>query len=166
MGQKLQYETPDEMQAIIYLYFEDCKKNRDFLKAKPEKVDPEKEGAEVKSPVKPDTITDDLHPSISGLGVVLGLSRQGLINYEGRDEYVDTVRQAKSGIEAYNEQGLQQNVHGIIFNLKNNFNWKDRQEFEHSGDIGSNGGVCRLSEILQGFIETRQNDNDEGTVQE
>ena len=42
------------------------------------------------------------------------------------------------------------------------FNWKDKQELEHSGDIGNNGGVCRASEILQGFIESRQDNVDEG----
>jgi len=152
MGRRAKYTNPDDMQALIYLYLEDCKKNREALKT----------GIEIIR----DTITNDLHPSVLGLCLALDLSRKVLIEYEHKDEFRDTVERAKLEIEAYNVQRLYDGqVAGVKFVLTNGFNWKERQEIEHSGDIGNNGGVCRASEILQGFIQSRQNDTDEGTVQ-
>lgn len=131
MGQRLQYATPGEMQAVIYEYFK-----------------------------------DNNTPTITGLARALDLTRQGLINYEGREEFADTVRQAKSQVEEILEKGLYGNVAGLMFNLKNNFNWKDKQEIEHSGDIGDNGGICRASEILSEFRGTGQDDPVPGDVPE
>ncbi len=151
MSRPLQYKNPEEMQALIHIYFEDCRKNREA----------EKNGWRDGK----DAITPDLHPTVTGLALVLDLTRQGLINYEGRREFADTVSEAKTRIEAYNEQGLHQSVNGIIFNLKNNFEWRDKQEIEHSGNLSNNGGVCRASEILNEFRSGRQGDSDEGDVQ-
>lgn len=152
MGRPAKYTNPDDMQALIHLYFLDCKKNREAEKD---------DLGEVK-----DVITPDLHPTVTGLALVLDLTRQGLINYEGKEEFIDTVRKAKTRIEAYNEQGLLQSVNGVIFNLKNNFNWKDKQEIEHSGDMPNNGGICRASEILREFRGSRQGDSVQGDVQD
>ena len=132
MGAPLKYSNPDDMQALIHIYFVDCKKNREA----------EKKGwGEVK-----DSITEDLHPTITGLSLALGMDRRSLINYEEKDEYFPTVREAKSRIEAYNEQGLQQSVPGIMFNLKNNFNWKDKTEVEQSGEL-------KITEIKRTIVE-------------
>ena len=67
-------------------------------------------------------------PTISGLALWLGTNRQTLINYGEREEFFDTIKKAKATIEAFNEQMLfsGKNVTGVIFNLKNNFRWKDR----------------------------------------
>jgi len=152
MGRRAEYSNPDDMQAIIYLYFEGCKSNG---------------GDRGKAGWKLSEITDDIHPSIIGLCVALQLSYQGLSNYGEKDEFVATVEQAKQVIESYNVQRLYDSqVAGVKFVLINGFKWKDKQELEHSGDIGNNGGVCRATEILQGFIESRQNDVDEGTGKE
>ena len=153
MGDRPKYTNPDDMQALIHLYFVDCKKN----------FEADKNGwGEPK-----DTITEDLFPNVTGLALALDMTREGLINYEAKDEFTDTVKRAKQRVESYTVQRLfMNNPTGSIFNLKNNFNWKDKQEVEHSGDIGNNGGICRASEILEGFRSKGQNDPDEGTVQE
>jgi len=78
---------------------------------------------------------DNTRPTITGLARALDLTRQGLINYEGKPEFADTVRQAKSQVEEILEQGLYGNVAGLMFNLKNNFNWKDKQEIDTSGSV-------------------------------
>lgn len=69
-------------------------------------------------------------PTISGLALWLGTNRQTLINYEEREEFFDTIKRAKATIEAFNEQMLfsGKNVTGVIFNLKNNFRWRDEVE--------------------------------------
>lgn len=79
---------------------------------------------------------DNTRPTITGLAAALDLTRQGLINYEGREEFFDTVRQAKIQVEEILEQGLYGNVAGLMFNLKNNFGWKDKSETEVSGPDG------------------------------
>ena len=78
---------------------------------------------------------DDEHiykrpPTVSGLAVFLDTSRETLMNYEARDEYFDAIKKAKERIHAFNEEQLYRNtqVTGVIFNLKNNFGWKDRNE--------------------------------------
>ena len=118
------YKTPGEMQAVIDQYFDDCLYNR--------RCAADSDAYEKNRT----TVTDDCHPTISGLAVTLGMSRMALLNYESREEFIDTVKKAKSRVEAYVEQRLfyGQPV-GCIFNLKNNFGWKDKTEQELSGSL-------------------------------
>lgn len=123
MARPVKYSNPDEMQTIIDQYFEDCVYNR-------------AESLGVKSDVPRETITDDLHPTISGLALVLDLVRQSLINYEGKPEFLDTIKKAKARVEGYVEQRLfYQNPAGCIFNLKNNFGWKDQQDHKIQAEV-------------------------------
>lgn len=128
-GRPMMYDTAEEMQRLIDLYFLACKAhqsdNADYLV-----------GLSVDELLIINDI-DDVFPTVSGLGYVLGLSRQGLLNYEGREEFVDTIKRAKQRIEASLEQRLAgQSPAGTIFNLKNNFGWKDQQQQEISGPNG------------------------------
>jgi len=73
--------------------------------------------------------------TVTGLAISLGLSsRQSLLNYQGRAEYVDAVKKAKlrcehfAEIQAHNAK----NPAGPIFCLKN-FGWSDKQEHTLSG---------------------------------
>lgn len=75
-------------------------------------------------------------PTITGLALALGMSRQALLDYSEKDEFVDTVKKAKARVEEFVENRLYDpNATGCIFNLKNNFGWKDKSETEHSGGI-------------------------------
>ena len=76
--------------------------------------------------------------TITGLARALGLnSRQALLNYEGKPAFLDTVKKAKLRCQEYSEECLYTNrqVAGVIFNLKNNYGWVDKQEVEHSGSL-------------------------------
>lgn len=70
--------------------------------------------------------------TISGLAVALDTSRQTLINYEDKEQYFDTIKRAKQKIEAYAEELLCKggNAAGVIFSLKNNYKWVDKQEIQ------------------------------------
>ena len=71
--------------------------------------------------------------TVSGLAYALGTSRRTLLNYEEREEYFHTIKRAKDKIECYNEELLYSkdvSTTGVIFNLKNNYDWKDKQEIE------------------------------------
>ena len=78
-------------------------------------------------------------PTMTGLALALDLSRQGLLDYSNKYEFFDTIKKARQKVEIALEQRLHgNNVAGIIFNLKNNFNWKDKQEVDHSGSFNVN----------------------------
>jgi len=83
--------------------------------------------------------TRDIYPTVSGLGLVLDLTRQGLIEYSDKDRFSDTIKKGKARIESYLEQRLYgPTVAGVIFNLKNNYKWTDKHELEHSGAFNVN----------------------------
>ena len=70
-------------------------------------------------------------PTVCGLADYLGIHRKTLLEYEEKEEFSDTIKRAKNKIELYLEENLYgNNVAGLIFNLKNNFGWKDKQEIE------------------------------------
>ena len=98
-GRPPKYETPEEMQILIDKYFADCDNNE-----------------------KPYTIT--------GLALALDLDRVSLLNYADKEEFFSTIKKAKLRVENYLEQRLinDSSTTGLIFNLKNNFGWKDRQD--------------------------------------
>lgn len=73
--------------------------------------------------------------TITGLALALDTYRQTLLNYENKDEFLDTVKKAKQRIENSYEIDLKKHGRsGTIFALKN-FDWKDKQET----DITSKG---------------------------
>lgn len=66
--------------------------------------------------------------TITGLALALDTYRQTLVNYEHKDEFMDTVKKAKQRIENGYEIDLKKHGRsGTIFALKN-FDWKDKQE--------------------------------------
>lgn len=52
-------------------------------------------------------------------------------------EYANIIEEAKTRIEEFVETCLFKSgiATGVIFNLKNNFGWNDKQEVEHTGDV-------------------------------
>jgi len=151
MARRLTFKDAGEMQNYIYRYFEDCKKNRErvliieALEKSDKKEDIPKEND--------DRCTDDMHPTISGLSLVLGLTRQSLINYEKKEEFFYTIEEAKQRIESYSEQKLfLNNSNGVQFSLTNNFNWRNRQDVRLDGGLAlKHEGLSRADQILRGF---------------
>lgn len=80
-------------------------------------------------------------PSILWMCEFLDIHRSTLIEYEEIPEFSNTIKKAKQRIERYNSEQLfrREQVTWIIFNLKNNFGWVDKQEIdqktEHSWTI-------------------------------
>ena len=107
-GRPRKYTESEIMQKKINNYFEECDKNNE-----------------------PYTIT--------GLCLVLDICRDTLLEYTKNEEFSDTIKKAKLKVENYLEKHLitDNSTTGIIFNLKNNFGWKDKQELEHSGNINN-----------------------------
>ena len=77
--------------------------------------------------------------TVTGLCLALDICRDTLSEYMKKDEFSDTIKKAKLKVENYLEKRLinDNSTTGIIFNLKNNFGWKDKQEVEHSGEVNN-----------------------------
>ena len=101
VGSPRKYETVRQLENAINKYFADCDSKK-----------------------KPYTVC--------GLARSLGVDRKTLINYskdENNPDFFHTIKQAKQIIEEQLETNLYgSSVSGIIFNLKNNFDWKEKQE--------------------------------------
>ncbi len=124
-GRPRQYSNPEEMQVLIDQYFEECEARsiRMFYITNGKEV-PEKYERE-------NWITRDVYPTVTGLALVLDLTRNSLIQYEGRKEFVNTIKRAKTDIEAACEQRLcNPSCTGTIFSLKNNYGWNDKTEVD------------------------------------
>lgn len=111
-GHPLKWKTPEELQQKIDEYFAACD-------------------------VKGEPYT------ICGLALALGTTRETLLEYEKsvsgrRVVYADIVKKAKLRCQHYAELQLfkAKNPAGVIFNLKNNYGWRDTQAFEHTGPDG------------------------------
>ena len=100
-GRPRKYKSAKEMQDRIDRYFAECDEQD-----------------------RPYTIT--------GLALALDMDRQRLLNYSADDEFYDTIKKAKAKCERYAEERLFQggNAAGVIFNLKNNYGWRDKTEQE------------------------------------
>lgn len=79
-------------------------------------------------------------PSVSGLCLHLGIDRSTWQNYGDarlHPELAGVVAQARVRMEAYLEEQLitrEKNVQGLIFNLQNNYGWREKREVELGGE--------------------------------
>ena len=111
----LKYKTKEELQKGIDKYFDDCDKDN-----------------------KPYTI--------SGLALSLDIDRRTLLNYGEREEFFPLIKRAKARVENMLEENLYRlgNNSGIIFNLKNNYGWKDNIEISNE-----QSQLDKLDKVLQ-----------------
>lgn len=125
VGRPLEFDSVEQLEEKIYAYFSDCHRIR--LSMMSENVD-----------LPDDVCTTDAYPTLSGLALCLGVDRKTIYNYGKKDEFFPTIRNARAHIESVLEQRLfYQHCTGVIFNLKNNFDWKDKNEIDHRSGDGS-----------------------------
>ena len=70
--------------------------------------------------------------TMTGLAIALGICRKTLVNYSNSDLFYTLIKNAKAKVEEQLEESLYRlgNNSGVIFNLKNNYGWVDKQEQE------------------------------------
>lgn len=147
-GKQLKFRTVKELQDKIDAYFESCFRTI---------VNKETQETE-RVNIRPLTVT--------GLALALETTRQTLLEYqgevEGRDDkdpgYADSIKKAKQIIENFAEEKLMErgsNTIGVIFNMKNNWGWKDKTEVEYKEPAKK----LSLDEIDR--LENKDSNNDE-----
>lgn len=123
-GRPPMYKTKEEIQEKIDAYFEECKGR--VLTDDDGNVMTNKNGEPVIVDARPLTIT--------GLALALGFnSRTSLLNYQDKEEFVNTIMRAKARVEAYAEERLfdKDGANGAKFSLANNFEgWREKQSIE------------------------------------
>lgn len=122
VGRPLAFKSVEELQAKIDEYFEWCD-NRTIESWT------EKQGKKIVNVPAPYTM--------SGLARRLNISRETLVQYSHKDKFSDALICAREKVQEDVENRLMEtkNEKGAMFNLKNNFGWKDKSETEHSGGI-------------------------------
>ena len=157
VGKPLRFKTVEELQVVIDEYFDYC--NNRLVNGYDNKTN------EQFAYISPAPYT------MSGLANRIGLSRQALMEYSHKEKYGDAIKEARNKVQEDVETRLmEKHPVGAIFNLKNNFGWKDRTEVEQKIELE---GVKKNSdEELDGIIrkaiktndETREGNSSDGTV--
>ncbi len=129
VGRPPKFKNAEEMQEKIDAYFREC--DGKILRDENNNMVFDKFGQPVITGVRPLTIT--------GLALALGFtSRQALLNYQVKKEFVDTITRAKTRIEQYAEERLfdRDGANGAKFSLANNFSgWNEKSKVEVDGNI-------------------------------
>ena len=88
--------------------------------------------------------------TMSGLAYYLGIDRKTLINYSKNEEYFHTIKKARDKVQMQLEECLYRlgNNSGVIFNLKNNFDWKDKIEHSSSEVENINKNISNIANLL------------------
>lgn len=108
-GRPLKFTSVEEMQAQIEAYFEECDERK-------------------------------MPYTVSGLARALNTNRMTLHNYGKKEEFSDVIEDAKARIEQSLEENMllgRYNAATAIFNLKNNYGWRDQTEIKntHEGSM-------------------------------
>lgn len=116
------FDSPEEMQAKIDSYFTACDEGT------LQEVYDQKRKTVV-------SIKQRIPYTVPGLAYHLGFAtRKGLFDYERKEKFRNTVTRAKLRIERQrNEKAIsgEQDPRFAQFDLKNNFDWQDKQEIDH-----------------------------------
>lgn len=125
---------------------------------------------------EPYTMVEYLRPpTVSGLCLFLGIDRSTWNNYcdpKLHPEFWEVTAQTRARIEAYLEEELLtrpgKDARGIIFNLQNNYDWRQKQEVELGAETRKTTSVAAMSleEKMAIIAKAQQNytagDADEG----
>ena len=108
------YKTQEQFQKVIDKYFSDCDKK-------------------------------DKPYTMSGLALALDIDRSTLVRYGEKDLFASQVKKAKQKVEQQLEENAllgKGNSTFTIFNLKNNYNWRDNVE------VTNNDQLAKVQELL------------------
>ncbi len=144
-GRPLKFTSPEQLEWLIKDYFDSITISTPRTK---HNTDPDKDvDDDFREPILNNLWEQIIDtewvsiPSILWLCEYLDIHRSTLIEYEEMNEFSNTIKKAKQIIEKYNSEQLyrKEQVTGIIFNLKNNFDWKDKSEVDNNTKLSVSG---------------------------
>lgn len=145
IGAPPKYKSVKAMQKNIDAYFEDCKGNPIL----------DENGEPMRNKSGYIIYDDRRPPTVTGLALALGFTtRQALLNYQNKPEFVDTITRAKTCCEQYAEERLydKDGSGGAQFSLRANFGWNDKpqetQLEEKAVDDGLSSALRELAKNL------------------
>lgn len=150
-GRPLKFKTPKELQKKIDEYFDSC---FETVVDNRGQIVRDCQERPVKTQTRPFTIT--------GLALHLGTTREILLHYEtkeDRKEYSNSIKMAREKCHNYAEESLfiGKNPAGVIFNLKNNYGWRDKTEQEVDQNVKQELTITvqdyKTKEYLDNIIE-------------
>lgn len=129
------WDTPEELKADIDAWLDECEEKKNPL-------------------------------TITGLAIALDTNRQTLLNYENNlgEDFDALIKKAKLMCENFAEQYLYsgKNVAGAIFNLKNNYGWKEEYKID---DEGAKKQIDELRRDLRDFISDAKTEPTNNTAE-
>lgn len=140
VGRPPKFKSAAEIQELIDEYFERCKGEPLMVDGQPYL---DKNGLPILINSRP--------PTITGLALALGFhSRQSLLNYQAKKEFMDTITRAKMQVEEYCEIRLfdKDGQRGAQFSLEHNFRWA--RDSKNDSDDDNAGGVVMIPEVGAG----------------
>jgi len=154
-GRPMKFSSPEQLEELIQEYFDSITISVPRTK---QNTNPDKDvDDDFREPILNNLWEQIIDtewasiPSILWLCEYLWIHRSTFIEYEEQKQFSNTIKVAKQKIEKYNSEQLyrKEQVTWIIFNLKNNFNWVDKQEIdqktEHSFNELSNEQVQKIA---------------------
>lgn len=147
MARPLKYKTVAELQEAIDQYFDNCR--GEPLLDDEGTVLTDKRGNPIIVGAKP--------PTVTGLALALGFStRQSLLNYQGRKQFLDTITRAKTRCEEYAEARLydKDGSKGAQFSLEYNFGWR-ADKVQPAGENSNN----LIDQLISGTREDLNTDD-------
>lgn len=127
VGRPLKIQTVEELSQKIEEYFGNCDPHIVKVKVRKERADGTGYWAE------DEAISGQRPYTMSGLAHALGISRQTLLDYGDREEFMDTIEDAKEKVHRFTEEQLfGKSSSGAAFSLKNNWGWKDKHDYDHT----------------------------------
>lgn len=136
LGRPPKFETSEQMKLVIEAYFNDCDSHveevSEWLPARTAKgkIKLDKNGLSYLVEVTHKVMTERRTYNMGGLALALGMSRQALIDYKNKDDFLDTIRAARLMIENSKAESLAgaKNVAGVIFDLRVNHDWREHPD--------------------------------------
>ena len=83
--------------------------------------------------------------TMSGLAYALDMDRKSLLNYSKDEKFFPTIKKAREKVEQQLEENAlmgKANATFTIFNLKNNYGWRDQVEVKNDNELS------KLDELL------------------
>lgn len=171
-GRPPKFESVEQLQKLIDEYFAWCEPHpeivTEWIRPKKVAIEKNKKGKDVEIEVidydepmithEIERLTQKVPYTVNGLALFLDTTRETLNQYENKPEFTDAIKRAKTRIENELELGLYgNNVTGLIFNLKNNYGWKDKTET----DVTSGGDRIQpnILEVINGVYGSRPKDD-------